>query len=111
VLVWLKLTVKGEMVSDNLVSFVPPKDLGLTYPRLGTTIARAGDDFVVTIRTQKPALWVWLSSDEFDARYSDNFVHVTSDTPARIVVRPDRAMTKEEFKKALRVRSLWDTYN
>jgi hypothetical protein len=37
-------------------------------------------------------------------------MHVTVDSPARVFVRPVRSMTKTDFTKALRVRSLFDTY-
>jgi hypothetical protein len=93
------------------VSFVAPKELALADPKLQTTVDKERDGFQVTIKAEKPALWVWLALEEMDARFSDNFMHVTEDQPARVLVRPSRPATKAEVAQALRVRSLYDTYS
>jgi hypothetical protein len=64
----------------------------------------------VNLSSEKPALWAWLSVNEIDARYSDNFVHLDSQTPREIEVTPAKAMSRAEFENALVVRSLFDTY-
>jgi hypothetical protein len=108
---WLKLTVGGKTVSENLVLFTVPKEIKLLDPQIKSTVTTAGKSMVVTLAVfGGPALWAWLELDEADATYSDNFVHVTAESPARIVVTPKRSMSKAEFTKALRVRSLFDTY-
>jgi beta-mannosidase len=111
VLTWLKVIVDGQVVSDNLIPFVPPKDLKLADPRLKAAVAKTGKGFRVTLTAQHPALWAWLSLDECDAQYSDNFVHVAADAPAQIVVTPERPMSQSQFTQALRIQSLFDTYN
>jgi beta-mannosidase len=111
VLVWLKLEVAGQTVSDNLACFVPPKDLPLADPQLKTTVAETADGFLVNVTGEKPALWCWLNLDEVDAKYSDNFVHITAEQPAQFRVRPARPISKSEFVQALRVHSLFDTYS
>ncbi len=110
VLTWLKVVVDGQIVSDNLVFFVLPKDLKLGDPRLKAVIAKSGKGFRVTVAAEHPALWAWLSLEDCDAKYSDNFVHVSADAPAQIVVHPERPMSKAQFTKALRLQSLFDTY-
>ena len=99
-----------KIVSDNLVSFVLPKELRLGDPRLTAAIAKKGKEFRVTLTAEQPALWTWLSLENGDARYSDNFVHVTAGAPVEIVVHPEHPLSQTEFTKALRVRSLFDTY-
>jgi len=111
VLTWLKLVVAERAVSDNLVLFVFPKDLKLADPQLKTSVVETQEGFLVALTAEKPALWAWLSFDELDAKFSDNFVYVTADTPARIQVVPGKRMTKANFTKALRARSLFDTYS
>jgi beta-mannosidase len=111
VLVWLKLEVSGQIVSENLACFVPPKELPLADPQLKTGIEETADGFLVNVTAEKPALWCWLSLDEADAKYSDNFVHLTADQPAQFHVQPAHPMAKSEFASALRVRSLFDTYS
>jgi len=110
VLAWLEVMVDGKNVSENLVSFALPKDLKLGDPRLKAAIAKTSQGFRVTLAAQQPALWAWLSLEEYDAKYSDNFVHVTKDTPAHIDVSPERPMSQAQFAAALRVQSLFDTY-
>jgi beta-mannosidase len=110
VLTWLKVAVDGQIVSENLVSFALPKELKLGDPRLGTSIARTATGFLVTLAAERPALWAWLSLEDSDAKYSDNFVHVTAEAPAQIVVTPARPMAQDQFARALRAQSLFDTY-
>ena len=79
-------------------------------PKLVASVAEADGAFTVTLTAEHPALWTWLELDGVDARCSDNFVHVTKDAPATIIVRPAQPLTKAAFQQALRVRSLFDTY-
>ena len=110
VLVWLKLEIGGATVSDNLVAFVYPRAFNLLDPNLTAVVSEVSGAFNVKLTATHPALWTWLELDGMDARCSDNFVHVTKDAPVTIVVRPAQPMSKDEFQKALRVRSLYDTF-
>jgi beta-mannosidase len=109
-LVWLGLTVDNREVSRNLVTFARPKDINLPQPNLKTEVAESKAGFRVKLSSEKPALWAWLSLTDLDARYSDNFVHLASQTPCEIEVTPAKAISRIEFEKALVVRSLFDTY-
>jgi beta-mannosidase len=109
VLVWLRLETAGEVVSENLVSFVPPKDLPLAAPEIERSVTPAGGDFVVTLTAAKPALWCWLDLHGAEAKYSDNFIHLAAVHPAPIRVSPGKPMSATDFAAALRVRSLFDT--
>ncbi len=109
-IVWLALDVAGKRESDNMVTFVYPKELDLVDPKLSADIAEKKGQFVVTLNAQHPALWTWLELDGEEARYSDNFVHVTRECPVAITVTPARPMSREAFQKALKMRSLIDTY-
>ena len=111
VLVWLKLDVAGQTVSENLITLVYPRELNLLDPALSAEIVeKEQGQFTVTLRAKHPALWTWLELDGVDARFSDNFVHVGPDRPVTITVRPAVPMTKDAVKRALKVRSLYDTY-
>jgi beta-mannosidase len=109
-LTWLKLEVDGKTVSENLVLLALPKELKLADPKLATAINDSSNGFVVTIKSEKPALWTWLELENADAKFSDNFVHVTPDAPQTILVQPKQSLSKENFIQQLRVRSLFDTY-
>jgi beta-mannosidase len=111
VLTWLKLAVDGKTGSENLVLFVPPKDIRLADPRIKTDVSSAPEGFLVTLTAENPALWAWLTLEEADAKYSDNFVHLATNLPGQILVQPNVPMSKTDFAKNLRVRSLFDTYS
>jgi beta-mannosidase len=111
ILTWLTLEVHGKPVSENLVMLALPKELKLSDPGLLVTSDASGDGFSVTLQSQKPALWTWLELDKLDAKFSDNFVHVTPDLPRTIFVEPFSQLSKDDFTKALKIRSLFDTYN
>ncbi|HTR43059.1 MAG TPA: glycoside hydrolase family 2 protein [Pseudomonadales bacterium] len=111
ILTWLKLEAHGEVISENLVLLATPKNIKLSDPGFEVSVDESGDGFVVKIKTEKPALWTWLELAEADAKYSDNFVHVTKDMPRKIEVKPASPLSKEDFSRQLRVRSLFDTYN
>ncbi|OGV70693.1 MAG: hypothetical protein A2283_11695 [Lentisphaerae bacterium RIFOXYA12_FULL_48_11] len=108
-LVWLKLDVDGKMVSDNMVTFVYSRELELCDPGLSADVKEKDGKFTVTLNAKCPALWAWVELDGLDARCSDNFVHVSKDSPATIIVTPAVLMKKKTFKKALKVRSIYDT--
>ena len=111
ILTWLKLEVDGKTVSENLVLLALPKELKLSDPQIATSVDKSGDGFLVTIKSEKPALWAWLELENADAKFSDNFIHVPPDAPRTILVRPAQPLGKNEFAKVLRIRSLFDTYS
>jgi beta-mannosidase len=110
-LTWLKMEVDGKTVSQNLVLLVLPKELKLADPRLATRVEGSSEGFRVTVESEKPALWAWLELENTDARFSDNFVHVAPDSSQMILVQPKQSLSKDDFVKELRVRSLFDTYS
>ena len=110
-LVWLKVEVSGQPISENLVTLVFPKKLALANPHLKPSIQKTTEGFRVTLTAESPALWTWLTLKNVDASYSDNFNHVRPGSPLEILVKPSRSMTDAEFAKALQVHSLFDTYH
>ena len=110
-LVWLNLNVNDQEVSRNLVTFARPKDLNFSDPEIKTQTTKTKSGFRVQLTATKPALWAWLNLGDVDVRYSDNFIHLDSHLPhAEIDVTPSTALSHSKFKRALVVRSLFDTY-
>ena len=112
-MVWLELSVKGQPQSTNLVTFARPKHLGLAKrPGISTSVKRLKDGtFRVSLKSRNPALWAWVELAGTDASYSDNFMHLRQGRTAVVDVCPERKLTLGQFKKALQVRSLVDTYS
>ena len=70
-----------------------------------------GHWFRVTLTSIAPALWTWLETPGIDDIHpGDNFVHLESEMPVEILVRSGRPLPLRAFRKALRVRSLFDTF-
>jgi beta-mannosidase len=110
-LVWLKLEVAGRIESENLVTLAYPKELKLLDPGFTAEVtATQPGEFSVTLHAAHPALWTWLELDGADARFSDNFIHVSPTEPVTIVVRPAEPMTANALRRVLKIRSLYDTY-
>jgi beta-mannosidase len=109
-LVWLSLECGGTIVSENLVTFAYPRELKLADPRLSAVVSPRQGPLAVTLQAEHPALWAWLELEGVDARFSDNFVHVRPGQPVTITACPATPLGLEAFRKALRVRSLYDTY-
>ncbi len=111
-LVWLELSVKGQPLSTNLVTFARPKHLELAdRPGITARVARNKDgSFQVTLTTKQPALWTWMELDGSDARFSDNFVHLRPGRAVEVTVTPTRDLTAAQVRKHLRIRSLVDTF-
>lgn len=122
-LVWLELEAPGQPVSRNLVFFTRPikrprifsprpKHLDLARkPGIAAKIVKkAGGSFELTLRSRRPALWVWLEIDGGDARVSDNFCHLRPGAPLVVTLQPVCEMSVKELCGRLRVRSLVDTY-
>jgi beta-mannosidase len=110
-LVWLELSLRGEIVSRNLVPFAKPKHMELSEPGIRAKVKLAGKGlFLVTMKAKRPALWAWLELGGIDAEYSDNFVNIQPGREVHILVRPEKGIDKENFVRKLRIRSLADTY-
>ena len=111
VLVWLELVVDEQVVSENFVTFARPKDFLFPPPEIDVRVAARGDgSFEVELAPAKPALWTWLSLSETDARFSDNFVCLPGGSRRTVAAHPAAPLDEAEFKRQLRVRSLYDLY-
>jgi beta-mannosidase len=109
-LTWLNLDIGGQIVSENLVLFTLPKEYPLADPALDIRVDETGGGFAVTVTARNPALWVWAGLENADAKYDDNFFHLAPESPKKILVCPASSLSKGEFVRQLRVRSLFDTY-
>jgi|688.fasta_scaffold93636_2 beta-mannosidase len=111
-IVWLTmLDGEGSAVSWNVVTFCRPKHLELHQPNLKVEI-RAWDDnsYAVTLSSKVPVLWLWASLTGIEAKYDDNFICLEPARPMRIRVTPVARMKLDDFREALVLRSVWDTY-
>jgi beta-mannosidase len=110
-IVWMSFDDKGKTITTNLVMLVNPRELELMDPELSFDVLGSETEYMVTVHAKHPALWVWLDIAGMDVRFSDNFIHVLPGSPERITVKLTQPMAKDKLIKAIKVRSLYDTYN
>jgi beta-mannosidase len=99
----LELHTGGQKIADNLTLFCRPKQLELADPRISLTV----EGSKVTLSADKPALWVWLDTDA-DLILPDNFFHLVPGGDVTLEI--DSPLRGEALRAALRVSSLWDTF-
>ncbi len=111
-LVWLDFAGTCDTpLSQNLVLFDRPKKLSLRPSGLRHTVQPAADGtFLIEVTVEKPALWVWLDTEAFDTRFSDNFRCLRPGETWRVTATPERLMTAPVFVQALCLRDLHATY-
>jgi len=102
-LLWLELRVANQVVATNVAYFVTPRQLALPASKIELQIEGAAKSYTVTLLSKQPALWSWLTLDgDPDARYSDNFIHLRPNQPAKLTVACSRDLTPDDFHSRLR---------
>ncbi len=107
-IVWIKATYGNDEESNNVVLFNKPKELSLRKPDLSVEIDGSDTAYRVTLKTKRPALWVWLELENMDARYSDNFIHIRPEDQYVIDVKLNEPISKTEFRDHLKIHSVYD---
>ncbi|MCL1887678.1 MAG: glycoside hydrolase family 2 protein [Kiritimatiellaeota bacterium] len=112
IVAWASLTdAQNARVAWNTATLVRPKQMPLPKPRIKVDAKVWDEDsFSVTLSSKAPVLWAWLSLQDVDARFDDNFTCLEPGVPARFLVTPKKHMSLAAFKDALVVKSIWDTY-
>ncbi|MBN1777734.1 MAG: glycoside hydrolase family 2 protein [Clostridiales bacterium] len=101
----------GKEVSANTSYFVRPKHMKLQKANYRTELRKISDaEFTLTLRADKPALWVWPEFSDIKAEYSDRFFDLDGQSEKTIIVKPEASVTADELKRKLSVYSIADTY-
>ena len=114
-MLFLDLAHRGRSVSTNFASFARPKHIDLQQPEITTKVRSAQrGPTTITLKSKRPALWVWLELSGIDARFSDNFFHLPVGQSVEVLAwgatRNGTPVLPQAFAQKLRVRSLVDTY-
>jgi len=122
ILFFANLKIDGKIVSENFASFVKPKQIELVDPEIKTICNplsrgvpdRAGcvtsNTFKIKLKTEKPALCVWVELKGTDAILSDNFFNLSPATEKIITINSTKKLTLKEINSKLIVKSIWNTY-
>ena len=111
VMVWFELRTGREVVSSGLVTFAKPKQMDLPAPDIRYKVRKHRDGaLTVTLKSQKPALFVWLELPGIDACFSDNFFHMIPGQAMTVRVTDCAKLRVTQLAKALRVHNLVETF-
>ncbi len=112
ILIWLELQNNDkETISTNFINLEKPKYLELKRPNISIDISECkNDSYEIILKTDTPALWTWLELKNTDAKFSDNFFHLRPNKTLKIIITPNKKITKNELENQLIIRSLIDTY-
>ncbi|HLV09006.1 MAG TPA: glycoside hydrolase family 2 protein [Halanaerobiales bacterium] len=111
-LLWLELEYGGETVSSDLVLMARPKHMEFQEPQISKVVTPLSNNRCeISLQTAYPALWVYLSGDEDDICFSDNFFHLSPGKKYKVEAEFEGEMDLSKMEKGLFVCSLYDTYS
>jgi beta-mannosidase len=110
VFLWCELQVGGKTVSANEYFFDHFKNLSLPAPRVSVAAAPARSGFRLTLKSDKLARDVYLSLDEGEGFFSDNYFDLVPGRPVEVEFRTRRPVKLEDFRGRLKVRSLVEAF-
>jgi beta-mannosidase len=111
-IMWIYLLdEQGNKVSWNVVLFCRIYQLELQPARMRAEIRKHDENsYVITLTSQTPAMWAWVSLEGIDAVYSDNFFCMEPVKPFSVKIIPKHRIKLDEFRQRFRIGSLRDTW-
>jgi beta-mannosidase len=105
-----ELLVAGSRLALAVTPFVPDKQLTLGRPTIETSVAAKAGRATARLRSDSLARWVELSLDGADVVFEDNYVDLPAGRELSIGFDLPEGWNLARARKALRVRSVVDTY-
>jgi beta-mannosidase len=106
-----ELYQNGVRMATNLVTFVPNKHLELVDPDLQAAVTRKGNELSISVKASSSlARFVELSFEGVDVVFSDNYFDVPAGTSVIISCPVPEGWSLGRLRKALRLRSLRDSF-
>jgi beta-mannosidase len=97
-------------IASCVSPFAPVKHLALEDPGLKAKVARAKDGLSIDISCRKLALFVECALEGADVVFSDNYFDLPAGASHRLTAPLPKGWTLARARKALRIRSLVDSY-
>jgi beta-mannosidase len=94
----------------NVATFVPNKHLTLTDPGLAVDVRQEGGQLVFEAKARSLARFVELALAGADGVFSDNYFDVPAGRSVAVTCPMPKGWTLEQARKALRVRSLYNSF-
>jgi beta-mannosidase len=109
VLVRATLRAGGDIISTNNYFFKPFKEMSFARPDIKTEVTQATGGFIVRLSSDKVARAVDLFGVP-TGFFRDNYFDLLPDRPMEIYFRNDANLSLDQFRSALKVRSLVDAF-
>jgi beta-mannosidase len=94
----------------NVATFVPNKHLTLTDPGLAVDVRQEGGQLVLAVKARSLARFVELALAGVDGVFSDNYFDVPAGRTVTVTCPLPQGWTLEQARRALRVRSLYNSF-
>ncbi len=99
-----------KILSTSLATFAPNKHLSLKNPLLSTRVTEKDGRVAVAVKAKSLARFVELSLDGADVIFSDNYFDIPAGRTVTVYCPLPAGWDRAAFQKALRVKSLFDSY-
>jgi beta-mannosidase len=100
----------GERTQLAVATLVPSKHMALEAPQIGVEVRQNGADMAILLQARSLARFVELAIEGVDALFSDNHFDLPAGRSVRVTCRLPEGWTADGARRALRVRSLFDSY-
>ena len=109
VVLYYSFIADGKKASYNTTYFERPKHMKLQAPAFDTDIKKlSANEYEVTIKSDKPALWVWPDLDGISAKYSDRFFDMDGENDETVKILINGDLDIKEFKEKITIHSIAD---
>ena len=105
-----ELVADGKILSSNLFPFAPFKEMGLPKATIENQIRQKGKNFEVQLSSNTLARTVYLSLNQGDGFFSDNYFDLLPGRRVQVEFQPTGTITLESIRQNLKIRSLVDAF-
>jgi beta-mannosidase len=99
-----------KLLSRQVVTFAPNKHLELVAPQIETKVTADDGRLTIQCKAQSLARFIELELDDADVVFSDNYFDLPAGRTAALTCALPEGWTPEQARAALRVRSLYVSY-
>lgn len=96
-LIKAELIIEGKPVSEKLFYFVKPKYQKLPHTQIETDIKKMGEEWIISLTSDKLARNVWLNFDGLYEEYSDNYFDLLPGETKQILVKSEKDLFKDNL--------------
>ncbi|HKD23398.1 MAG TPA: glycoside hydrolase family 2 protein [Rhizomicrobium sp.] len=97
------LTAGGKSLAEDVMYFGPVKDLALPRPDVTATVKGHGKEFAIGLSSTTLAKNLYLSLDDVDGVFSDNYFDLLPGTAKVVRFNPARTITAKDIESRLKL--------